>query len=267
MTTPRALLAWLILFVIAFLNGALREFTYSSWLTQLIAHQVSCGLGIVLFGVTIWSINRVWPFRSGRQAWRIGILWTALTIVWEFCFGRLVMGHSWSRLLGDYAIWRGRLWSVVLLSLLLLPALVRLFDEWRGKRKPEIAACLLWALAVWAVCALSIVTLRATVGLETALWVHLAVAPLVSLAATLAYRNHPGRLAAVPTAVLFLLFAVATDALLVAPFVERSFAMFRSPIGTWVPFALIFAGSLAASRLRNTAQVCACSGSTRKLKP
>jgi len=134
MTISRALLTWVWLFFVAVLNGAVREFTYSSWLPQLTANQVSCGTGIVFFGVTVWSISRVWPFRSRGQAWRIGILWTTLTIVWEFCFGRFVMGHPWSRLLGDYALWRGRLWSVVLLSLLLLPALTHLFDEWRARR-------------------------------------------------------------------------------------------------------------------------------------
>lgn len=249
MTTLRALLTWAVLFVVAVLNGALRDFTYSTWLTQLTAHQVSCGLGIVLFAVTIWSINRVWPFQSGQQAWRIGLLWTALTIVWEFVFGRFVMGHQWSRLLGDYAIWRGRLWCLVLLSVLFLPMLVCRFEEWRAKRNPAIAVCLAWALAMWATCALSIVAARAAFGLQIALWVHLIVAPLASAAGTLLYRNRPARLAAVPTAVLFVLVAVATDALLVAPFFERSFAMFHSVVGTWIPFASIFAGSLAASAL------------------
>ena len=33
---------------------------------------------------------------------------------------------------------------------------------------------------------------------------------------------------------------MALDALVVAPVFERSYAMFRSVIGTWLPFALIF---------------------------
>jgi len=39
----------------------------------------------------------------------------------------------------------------------------------------------------------------------------------------------------------------------VAPFFERSFAIFASLIGTWLPFALIFGGSLAAGRLAERA--------------
>jgi hypothetical protein len=39
------------------------------------------------------------------------------------------------------------------------------------------------------------------------------------------------------------------DLVVVAPLFERSYAMFRSFIGTWLPFALIFAASLAAGIL------------------
>ena len=40
---------------------------------------------------------------------------------------------------------------------------------------------------------------------------------------------------------------LALDAIVVAPLFERSFAMFRSVIGTWLPFAAIFFASWAAS--------------------
>jgi hypothetical protein len=39
------------------------------------------------------------------------------------------------------------------------------------------------------------------------------------------------------------------DALVVAPLFERSYAMFRSVIGTWLPFVVIFAASWAAGVL------------------
>jgi hypothetical protein len=38
------------------------------------------------------------------------------------------------------------------------------------------------------------------------------------------------------------------DALVVAPFIEHSYAMFGSVLGTWVPFALIFAASYLVGR-------------------
>ena len=42
---------------------------------------------------------------------------------------------------------------------------------------------------------------------------------------------------------------VALDALVVAPLFERSYAMFRSALGTWIPFAAIFLASWAAGAL------------------
>ncbi len=39
---------------------------------------------------------------------------------------------------------------------------------------------------------------------------------------------------------------ICLDALVVAPLIERSAAMFRSVMGTWLPFAAIFAASWAA---------------------
>ena len=46
---------------------------------------------------------------------------------------------------------------------------------------------------------------------------------------------------------MFLGVVVVMDAGLVAPFVERSWDMFRSPIGTWIPFTLIFLASWGAA--------------------
>ena len=45
------------------------------------------------------------------------------------------------------------------------------------------------------------------------------------------------------------IIVILLDALLVAPFFERSYAMFRSVIGTWLPFVAIFAACWAAGVL------------------
>jgi hypothetical protein len=37
---------------------------------------------------------------------------------------------------------------------------------------------------------------------------------------------------------------VALDAFVVTPLIERSYAMFTSPLGTWIPFASIWVSSL-----------------------
>ena len=106
-----------------------------------------------------------------------------------------------------------------------------------------------WAAGVWAACGLTFAMGRAALGIDAALAIHLAAAPAISFAATVLcwnHRRHPGALA---TAVVMAGVPAGLDALVVAPFLERSFAMFASPVGTWIPLALIFLGSLATARL------------------
>ncbi len=128
MTLPRALAGWVLLFGIACVNGAFRDIWLVPRLGEHTANQVSCGTGILLFAVAVWALGRVWPWPSGAFAWRVGLLWLGMTVIWEFVFGRYVAGHSWQRLLADYAVWNGRLWVVVLLWVLVAPAATRAFD-------------------------------------------------------------------------------------------------------------------------------------------
>jgi hypothetical protein len=121
--TIRYVLGWFALVVIAIINGALREVVYKNNLGDLAAHQLSTLTGIILFGIVIWIMIRMWPLQSSRQAWTIGIIWLAMTVCFEFLFGHYLMGHPWSKLLQDYNILEGRLWIVVLAWTVVAPYL------------------------------------------------------------------------------------------------------------------------------------------------
>lgn len=129
MTLKRALLAWLLLSVVAFANGTARALLLAPYLPELRAHQLSTVLGIVLLGAAIWFLTGRWRFTSSAHAWGIGLLWCLLTVAFEFSFGR-AMGYRWERLLADYALWEGRLWSLVPLWVLVAPPL---FYRYRAK--------------------------------------------------------------------------------------------------------------------------------------
>ena len=105
--------AWLILVAVAMLNGALRQAVYGKSLTELSAHQVSTFTGLVLFGLVIAALSRLWPLASARQAWSVGFIWLAMTVAFEFLFGRFVVGQAWSALFHDYNILEGRVWLFV----------------------------------------------------------------------------------------------------------------------------------------------------------
>jgi hypothetical protein len=114
-------LAWLPMVLIAVANGALREAWYGKQLSELRAHQLSTITGVLLFGVYIWVLLRIWRPESPGQAFAIGLSWLGLTIAFEFLFGHYVAGHPWSKLFYDYNILEGRVWTVVLLWIAVAP--------------------------------------------------------------------------------------------------------------------------------------------------
>lgn len=117
----RYIVAWFVLLAVAMVNGALREFTYGRYVSELAAHQISCLTGILLFAVLIHQYVRRWPPASAREAWRIGLFWTALTVAFEFLFFHYVGGHSWEVLLANYDLSAGRLWPLILLWVAVAP--------------------------------------------------------------------------------------------------------------------------------------------------
>lgn len=119
----RYVLAWIPMVFIGVINGILREVTYRKYLSELRAHQVSTATGVLLLGLYIWMIANLWGFESRTQAIAIGCIWLALTVGFEFIFGHYIAGHSWSKLLADYNILAGRLWSIVLIWVTVAPLL------------------------------------------------------------------------------------------------------------------------------------------------
>jgi hypothetical protein len=70
--------------------------------------------------------------------------------------------------------------------------------------------------------------------------VHALAAPIIFTAISFAYFRRAGSWPPFRAAATFLGVVVAMDAFVIALFVERSFAMFGSILGTWLPFLLIF---------------------------
>ena len=102
------------------------------------------------------------------------------------------------------------------------------------------------ALLLWGACGAVIAIGRKLWSIDTTLRVHLVAAPvfaylLAAVHAALAPGFDP-----LTRGVAMTLIIVGLDALVVAPLVERSYAMFRSVIGTWLPFLAIFAAAWTA---------------------
>ncbi len=114
-------LAWIPMVVIALANGALRDGWYGTHLGALQAHQNSTISGVLLFGVYIWMVVRLWRPASGGQAVIIGLVWLGLTLAFESLFVHDVAQGPWSDLLQDSNIFAGRVWLVVLVWVTIAP--------------------------------------------------------------------------------------------------------------------------------------------------
>lgn len=119
---------WIALLLVAIANGAVREATYALRMPELRAHQLSTFIAIALTGIAVWIFAGYFPIRSATEALRIGGIWLVLTLAFEFMFGHYVAGNSLQTLLHDYNLLAGRVWSVFLLWILLLPYIIFRLD-------------------------------------------------------------------------------------------------------------------------------------------
>lgn len=99
------------------------------------------------------------------------------------------------------------------------------------------------AFVGWSLCFATIGIGQAVTTLQTALVVHAIAAPLFFCGVSIVYFTRFAWTAPLPTAAAFTGFVVLLDFLLVALVINRSLAMFESPLGTWIPFALIFSST------------------------
>ena len=117
----RAAAVWLGILAIANVNGALREFLLVALLGQTLARALStillCVLVAILARATIGWIGA----RNASEAWRVGLLWLALTLGFEFLAGHYLFGDSWEQLLREYDLAAGRIWAIVPLVTLIAP--------------------------------------------------------------------------------------------------------------------------------------------------
>ena len=119
----RYLLFWVVLLLLAFTNGALRELTYKNVIGEPWAHQLSVVTGIVIMGIAIRFAVKRWSFASQRQAVSVGILWVALTEIFE---AAMILSGSTNTIevfISQHNIAAGELWPLFVLWVGVAPVL------------------------------------------------------------------------------------------------------------------------------------------------
>lgn len=140
MVILRATAAWAAIIPVAILNGIARQTLLTPVVGEHRAHQISSlSAAAAVLLIAILGVRWI-GVRTARAGWVVGGLWLALTVGFEFCFGRAVAGASWKRLLQDYDLSRGRLWVLVLLVVLIAPSIAARVRPPRNPASPTPGA-------------------------------------------------------------------------------------------------------------------------------
>ena len=88
--------------------------------------------------------------------------------------------------------------------------------------------------------------------MENALIIHAVAAPIFAVIISSIYYRNFNYTPPFETAVIFVLFILFLDFFVVAYLVLENFDMFRSAIGTWIPFTLMFLSIFLIGFLRGS---------------
>jgi len=113
----------------------------------------------------------------------------------------------------------------------------------------KIAILMIHALIGWGLCGAIIAVGRRLTTMENTLIIHAVGAPLIFVLLSLVYFKFFHFTSPLATALLFIAVVVFMDVFLVGLFLEKSFAMFASFLGTWLPFLLIFLATYFTGRI------------------
>ena len=104
----------------------------------------------------------------------------------------------------------------------------------------KIAIILAHAFISWMLCAATMGIGMSVTSLDNTLIAHAIGAPIFFAIVSLVYFRKFNYTTPMQTATIFIAFVIAMDFFVVAMLINRSFEMFTSLLGTWIPFALIF---------------------------
>lgn len=118
----KAVALWIVFLFFAIALAGVREMALAPALGDFRAHQVETVAFCAVIAVVAFFGVR-WMRATRRQGLGVGLLWLAMTLLFEFGVFGVVLRHPWSDLISDYNIFEGRLWPLVLVTELAAPAI------------------------------------------------------------------------------------------------------------------------------------------------
>jgi len=105
------------------------------------------------------------------------------------------------------------------------------------------------ALLGWVLCGATIGVGREIMSMQLTLIIHAIGAPIFFGIISWLYFRKYAFTSPLVTGIIFLGFVMVMDFFVVALLIEKSLEMFRSPLGTWIPFALIFMSTFSVGQI------------------
>ena len=129
----RALVVWPVIIAAETVHGVLRGLLLVPLVGDLPARQIGVPIGsLIILAVADLFIR--WIAAGTRlQLLGVGVLWAALTVLFEIGLGRLVLGLPWERITEDYDPTRGGFLGFGLLFMAVSPLLAA---KLRGPKPP-----------------------------------------------------------------------------------------------------------------------------------
>lgn len=120
----KTIAVWIIMAVLAILNGFFRENILLPNIGQNFALPISgMSLSLIIFIVTYLTFP-LFNKQTYLTYFFIGLQWVLMTLLFEFVFGHYVVGKTWSEILQVFDIVSGNLFVVVLLTSLFSPLII-----------------------------------------------------------------------------------------------------------------------------------------------
>jgi len=118
-----------------------------------------------------------------------------------------------------------------------------------GLASRQILIILIFAFIGWAACGATMGIGMSLTTIDAALIIHAIGAPVYFIIVSLVYFKRFNYTTPLTTGAIFISFVVIVDFFLVALAINRNLDMFRSFLGTWLPFILIFSATWVMGRV------------------
>ena len=130
---PRAVVVWLVIIAAETVHGVLRGVLLVPLVGDLRARQIGVPVGSLIVLAVACLCVRWTAARTRLQLLGVGVLWVALTVLFEVGLGRLVLGLPWERITEDYDPTRGGFLGLGLTVMAVSPLLAA---RLRGPKPP-----------------------------------------------------------------------------------------------------------------------------------